>query len=96
MVEITLFEIHLDEATFTANAPFSAAESTDGIDDETASDLLPGGTDVADADDDDAGAPDARPGGKGPLPAILALGLVLVLVLVGRRILGGEPEPVPE
>ena len=86
MVEITLFEFHLDGSELTANAPFSAAESPD----EDPGGLLPGGS-----DEDERGAADDGGRGLGPLPAIAVLVAVVVLFVVGRRLLGGEREPVP-
>lgn len=86
MVEITLFEFHLDGSEFTANAPFSAAESPE----EDADGLLRRGS-----DGDERGAADDGGRRLGPLPAIAVLVAVVVLFVVGRRLLGGEPELVP-
>ncbi|MFC7141958.1 hypothetical protein ACFQMA_19235 [Halosimplex aquaticum] len=80
MVDITLLEVHLDGAEFTANAPGSGVRSGDT--DERDESGLGGGS-----------GPD---GGSNPLPTLIAfVGLVAVVVLV-RRILRGSGEPTLE
>lgn len=92
MVEITLFELHLDDADLTAYAPFSAVESLDGLDEVGASRFLPG----EESEDEPAGVAADGGGGPSPVAVVLALGLVAVAVVALWRLMGGEPEPVPE
>ena len=68
MVDITLFELHLDGSEFTANAP--------GV----------GGSDEAETDRDDGGAP------LGPL-AVLALVVLVVVAVAAKKLRGGDDEP---
>lgn len=92
MARFTFLEVHLDGAQFTANAPFSSAESPeDGLD----LDGLSLGTE-GDESGERQGSDEAS-GGRGAVPVVLSvLGLAVVLALVIRRILGGAGEPVLE
>jgi hypothetical protein len=77
--DVSIFEIHLHDASFTANAPNSGVAPSD--------------------DEPEVATADTEPGGPTALPKLLALGgvalVVLVLVLLGRRLVGGESETVP-
>ncbi|MEF8851807.1 MAG: hypothetical protein V5A44_02625 [Haloarculaceae archaeon] len=89
MVEITILEVNLDAEDLVANAPFSSG----GWSDDEAATAEEGFLPAPDEDDDDAGV------GSGPNLKPVAVGaglLVLVLLVVAvRRVLGGEPEPLP-
>jgi hypothetical protein len=100
MVEITLFEFNIDAEDLIANAPFSSGGDE--------ADESPGGGFFSKSDDDtgllstgdEDGDDDVGAGGDGGPPlkpiAVGAGLLVLVLAIVaGRRLLGGEPEPLP-
>lgn len=86
MVNLTFFEIHLHDASFEANAPFSGSsdeESTDVEDEETDLDI--------DVDTDE------RNGGP-PKVVSLVLGLLFLVgvAAVVRKLRGGDDEPVIE
>jgi len=101
MVEITVLELNLNAEDLIANAPFSSGGW--GADDDDSGDA--GVADVDDGgffsgrDDESEDADEAVGGDGGPPLKPLAVGaglLVLVLAVVaGRRLLGGEPEPLP-
>lgn len=96
MTDITFFELHLDDASITANAPFSAAESPEDLDRRSGRRFLPG---RGGSDDDSAATAtsgDGDSGGFSPLPVLLGVGALVVAVLLARRIVGGKSEPVPE
>jgi hypothetical protein len=82
MVNITLFEIHLDDASFEANAPFSDAEAEDA-------------PDAADEYGADVGGGDE--GGASNLVA-LVVGLVLLIGLAAlvRKLRGGGDDDADE
>ena len=93
MVNITVLEIHLDDATFSIDQPFHAVTGSDEADEET--DELVGG----EQDDDDekrkAGAVDGGP--AVPSKALAVVGAVLVFVGVAaalRRLVGGDSPDV--
>lgn len=102
MVEITLFEFNLESVDFTANAPFSAAESPEDLADESGGSGFPFGLgrqsrSATDEDEDvEVDVVEEESGGRSPVPVALGLGLVVVLFLVGRRLMSGESEPLPE
>jgi hypothetical protein len=77
MVKFTLFEVHLEDASLTANAPYSGAndEEADGAETE----------DTATEDDDVGGA------GKA-LVGLLVVVAILALVYLGSRRLGGGED----
>jgi hypothetical protein len=78
MAKFTLLEVHLEDATFTANAPYSG-ESGEAAESE---------------DEDDENEPAGGSGGPGKgLVALLALVALLVLAYLGSRRLGGEDVP---
>lgn len=78
MVNITLFEIHLDDASFEANAPFSDAEAEDA--EEAAEEY---GIDVGGDDD----------GGPSKLvPLVAGLVLLVVLAAIVRKLRGGGDD----
>jgi len=102
MVEITVLELNLNAEDLIANAPFSSGgwgvDDDDGADDTGFADADDGG--FFSGSDDESGDEDTAAGGDGGPPLKpLAVGaglLVLVLAVVaGRRLLGGEPEPLP-
>ena len=94
MVEITVLELNLNAEDLIANAPFSSGGTgaDDDEDDDDPAGFLPT---FDDEDDEDELA--AAEDGRNLKPLAVGAGLlVLVLVVVaGRRLLGGEPEPLP-
>jgi hypothetical protein len=94
MVEITILELNLNAEDLIANAPFSSGEWGKGDADDADTAGGDEGFLPAFDDDDDGGA-----AGDGPNLKPVAIGvglLVLVLLVVGaRRLVGGEPEPLP-
>ena len=90
MTEITVLELHLHDASFTANAPKSGV--TGGESSKSGRRLLGGRN-----SDDESGtvAADADSGGTSPLPKLLAFGAIIVVSLLARRLMSGEKEPVP-
>ncbi|MEF8887228.1 MAG: hypothetical protein V5A30_05425 [Haloarculaceae archaeon] len=81
MAKFTLLEVHLEDASFTANAPYSGA-SGDGQDDDTGEDDT--GTTAADGDS----------GGRGKaFVGLLVVVAILALAYLGSRKLGGEDVP---
>jgi hypothetical protein len=95
MVEITILELNLNAEDLIANAPFSSGGKGNGDDEDEVDD--PAGLLPAFGDDDDEGDLAAADDGRNLKPvAVGAVLLVLVLAVVaGRRLLGGEPEPLP-
>jgi len=75
MAEFTLFEVHLDGAEFTVNAPFSSADGEDAAVDDR---------DGLGADGDRAG------GGLGVGGVVVALLALVVLAVVVRKVLGDD------
>ncbi|WP_123539172.1 hypothetical protein [Halosimplex salinum] len=86
MVDLTIFEVHLDDAQFTANAPNSGEG---GPADEATSAFSFGGDESDEADATDSGRP-------GPFGIVFAFVGLILLTVVLRRILGGSGEPVVE
>jgi len=85
MVDLTILEVHLDGAEFTANAPFSdETESTSG----GSTGGVFGTEDESEMEDGESG------GGAGPLSVVFAFVGLIVLTVVLRRVLGGSGEPV--
>lgn len=77
MVQLTLFEIHLDGSEFTANAPFSSASAEEAEEAE-------------DGDWEEFGS-EAEGGGPNPLKlAVLALVVSVVVTVVVRKLVGGD------
>ena len=92
MVNITVLEIHLDDATFSADQPFHAVTGSSEADDETNEQV---DHEQADDDERDAGVVDGRP--AVPSKALAVVGTVLVLVGVAavlRRFVGGDSPDV--
>jgi hypothetical protein len=88
MAKFTLLELHLDDAEFTANAPYSEGESDEDADGFGGLPFGESGRDEATESTDD--------GGASPFGIVVAFaGLVLFAVAV-RRVLGGSGEPVLE
>lgn len=82
MAKFTLLEVHLEDASFTANAPYSGA-SGEGADGKETDD-----------EDDGATAADGDSGGRGKaLVGLLVVVAVLALAYLGSRRLGGEDVP---
>jgi hypothetical protein len=84
MVDLTLLELHLDDSSIKANAPFSGGDDTEAE------------TETASATDEEP-APDDG-GSRLRLLAPVAVGLV-ALAAIGvavRRLIGGAPDPVEE
>jgi len=84
MVEFTLFEVHLDGAQLTANAPFSSANPEDAEDADW-TELEPG--------TDGDGGEDGDGGGPNPLAVVFAVVTAVVLAVVIRKVLGGDESP---
>jgi len=78
MVELTLFEVHLDGAEFTANAPFSSADAEEA--DDADWEVLGG---------DEGGESEDAGGGPNPGKAVFAVVLAVVLAVVIKKVLGG-------
>ena len=78
MVNITLFEIHLDEAVFEANAPF-AGES----DEEAAESAI--GTEAEPTSDEGDGPPAV-------VPLVMGLVVLVALAAILRKLRGGDDE----
>ena len=85
MAKFTLLEVHLEDASFTANAPYSGTGG-ENVDDEGAED---GSDEDATAGADDSGGP-----GKA-LVGLLVVVAILALAYLGSRRLGGD-EDVPD
>ena len=83
--KLTLFEIHLDDASFTANA--SATETTDRA-----------GSGSVDEDEGDSESADGDDGSTGCCPgkraarALLAVGVLAGVAVAVSRLLGGVDE----
>ncbi|WP_415382286.1 hypothetical protein [Halosimplex sp. TS25] len=86
MAKFTLLEVHLDDAEFTANAPYSDAESaeTGGLGG------LPFGG------DGDEGIETATDDGSNPFGIVLTFAGMILAVVAIRRLLGGSGEPALE
>ncbi len=85
MVNITLFEIHLDDASFEANAPFSGSEAEE-LSEEEAEEAVTGAIGSGDAD------------GSGPpkvLPLVVGLVVLVGLAALVRKLRGGGDEEPP-
>jgi hypothetical protein len=92
MVSITVFELHIDDATFSIDEPFKTSSGSGEADDETDEQV---DHEQADDDERDAGVVDSRP--AVPSKALAVVGAVLVLVGVAaalRRFVGGEDPEV--
>lgn len=85
MAEFTLLKLQLDDASFTANAPFSGSE---GGDEAIESD---GGAEV----EVGAGGPDAGDGGPRLVPLVVGLVFLVVLAVVARKVRGGSDDSGP-
>ena len=87
MVDLTILEVHLDGAEFTANAPFSDETTSEG-----------GGSTggVFGGDEESETADDESSGGASPFAVVFAFVGLIVLTVVLRRVLGGSGEPVLE
>jgi len=85
MVDLTILEVHLDSAEFTANTPFS---------DETTSEGGGSVSGVFGGDEDSETADDESSGGASPFAVVFAFVGLIVLTVVLRRVLGGSGEPV--
>lgn len=85
MAKFTLLEVHLEDASFTANAPYSGASGEEADSDGT-----------ADEDADGAAAADGDSGGRGKvLVGLVVVVAILALAYLGSRRLGGD-EDVPD
>lgn len=90
MVDITLFELHLDGAEFTANAPFSSADENES---ESTSrwrrrSKSRSGDDSESEIETDAGSGGAKRG----LLALFAVGALAVVAIALVRSLGGDED----
>jgi hypothetical protein len=85
MAKFTLLEIHLDEADFTANAPYSEGGS-DG--EPEGFDGLPFGE-----SGDEATETASDEGGANPFGIVLTFAGMILAVVALRRLLGGSGEP---
>jgi hypothetical protein len=82
MVNITLFEIHLEDASFEANAPFSDAEAEDAADAADEYGIDAGGYN----DGDDDGGPSKL------VPLVVGLVLLVGLAALVRKLRGGGDD----
>jgi hypothetical protein len=106
MVDITLVELHLEDASFSAAAPFSGLTDESTADSDTGSWLF--GSDADEATDDETSDSDtadsdstAETGGSSrgvPTKAIAALGglVALVAVAAALKYLRGGDDPEVE
>lgn len=76
MVNITLFEVHLDDSTLTANAPFSAESEEDAV--------------AYGSEDDETESEDG--GSGGPLVALVGFVFLVLVGVALRRFLGGDED----
>jgi len=90
MVNLTVLEVHLEDATFSVDQPFSAITGSEETGEQA-------DTEQADGDDEETGAGvvDGRP----PVPTKVLAAVGAVLVLAGaaaalRRFVGGEDPEV--
>lgn len=74
-MELTLLEVHLDDASFTANAPFS--------DDSSAEEAESAAEATASTDDEGRAATDL-------IPFVLGLGALVGIAYLVRRLRGGD------
>ena len=88
MAKFTLLEIHLDDADFTANAPYSSesADDTDGF----------GGLPFGGDESDETAETASDEGGVNPFGIVLTFAGMILAVVALRRLLGGSGEPVLE
>jgi hypothetical protein len=86
-MQITLLEVHLDDASFSAAAPFSGSTVEDATSDDATD------TDVSARADDDTGA--LGPGDRSPPKAAMALGLLVGVLGVAAlvRYLRSDDDP---
>lgn len=77
-MELTLFELHLDEASFAANAPFAGSDDGSGS---------PFGSEEESVTQDEEGS-------SGPSPKAFVVGLIFLvgIGLAVRRFMGGRGE----
>lgn len=75
-MDLTLFELHLDEASFTANAPFTGGETEEEADSSTSG-----------SGDDDGGRR-----ARDVLPAILGLVALVGVIALLKKLRGGSDE----
>lgn len=78
-MDLTLFEVHLDDASFTARAPFSGSEAPESIEE----------LESASAEGDEAG------GRPSLLPFVIGLAFLAGVGYLLRRRRSGNEEPVP-
>lgn len=79
-MDLTLFEVHLDEASFDATAPFADESSDEG---STGIDVAEGGS-------------ESEEGGRSPVPFVVGLVFLVGVGLAIRRFMGGSDEPGEE
>jgi hypothetical protein len=89
MVQFTFLELHLDDASLSANTPFGSRKAADETRAESSDlEISAGGS------DDESG------GGPGFLPPLVGLVVLVGLAIAVRKLVGGdadeEPEPVVE
>jgi hypothetical protein len=82
MAKFTLLEVHLEDASFTANAPYSGASGEEAVEegDETDEDAAAGA--------DDSGGP-----GKALVGLLVVVAILALAYLGSRRLGGGEDVP---
>ena len=80
MAKFTLLEVHLEDASFTANAPYSG-EGSEGSESDS-------------EDEEEGAAADSGSGGPGrALVGLLVVVAILALAYLGSRRLGGDDVP---
>lgn len=76
-MDLTIFEVHLDDASFTANAPFAGGDDQEAEAVETAAEM--------DAETEEEG-------GFSIAPLVVGLVVVAAVALGVRRMLRSEPD----
>jgi hypothetical protein len=82
MASVTLVELHLEEASFSANLPFSGSDSTETDDEE-----------ATESEEEAAAGADAESGGPGKGGVLLGVLVFLVVTAAIVRYLTGEDDP---
>jgi hypothetical protein len=94
MVNITVLELHLDDATFSVDQPFNTITGSKETGGEETDEQADG---QSDSDDEETAPVGVDDGPAVPTKALAAVGAVLVLVGVAaalRRFVGGEDPDV--
>ncbi len=88
MAKFTLFEVHLEDASFTANAPYSG-KGSEGSESDSEDEY-----EEEDEEEEEGAAADSGSGGPGrALVGLLVVVAILALAYLGSRRLGGDDVP---